>query len=211
MNHLDELPLERIEEMEDKIRGLGNGRVIIQRDFDRFETKLEEARTQIAGLQKNQMGHDDEVVLARVKIFTLEMIIEDIQVCHHSDLRSLLEAIHAIYDIEMADGNLVSTNAIIQGATLTLLKKPFEIDLMLIKLSSFRVVIGMDWLSKYHANILCDETVVHIPIDGETLIIQAQVMEKKLDEKRLKDIPVVREFLEVFPEDLPGLPPVRQV
>nr|GEU41194.1 putative reverse transcriptase domain-containing protein [Tanacetum cinerariifolium] len=39
----------------------------------------------------------------------------------------------------------------------------------------------------------------------------AQVMEKKSDEKRLEDIPVVREFPEVFPEDLPGLPPVRQV
>ncbi|GJW74157.1 putative reverse transcriptase domain-containing protein [Tanacetum coccineum] len=36
-------------------------------------------------------------------------------------------------------------------------------------------------------------------------------MEKKSDEKRLEDIPVVREFPEVFPEDLPGLPPVRQV
>ncbi|GJX36258.1 putative reverse transcriptase domain-containing protein [Tanacetum coccineum] len=39
----------------------------------------------------------------------------------------------------------------------------------------------------------------------------AQVMKKKPDEKRLEDIPVVREFLEFFPEDLPGLPPVRQV
>ncbi|GJS69639.1 putative reverse transcriptase domain-containing protein [Tanacetum coccineum] len=36
-------------------------------------------------------------------------------------------------------------------------------------------------------------------------------MEKKADEKRLKDIPVVREFPEVFPENLPGLPPFRQV
>ncbi|GKD62223.1 putative reverse transcriptase domain-containing protein [Tanacetum coccineum] len=36
-------------------------------------------------------------------------------------------------------------------------------------------------------------------------------MEKKSDEKRLEDIPVVREFPEIFPEDLPGLPPVRQV
>ncbi|GJY46453.1 putative reverse transcriptase domain-containing protein [Tanacetum coccineum] len=36
-------------------------------------------------------------------------------------------------------------------------------------------------------------------------------MEKKSDEKRLEDIPVVREFPEVFLEDLPGLPPVRQV
>ncbi|GJT17975.1 putative reverse transcriptase domain-containing protein [Tanacetum coccineum] len=110
---------------------------------------------------------------------------------------------------------------------------------MLIKLGSFDVVIGMDWLSKYHARIICDEKVVHIPIDGETLIIRgdqsktrlnliscikteryisrgcqvfvAQIMEKKSDEKRLEDIPVVREFPEVFPEDLPGLPPIRQV
>ncbi|GKB98518.1 putative reverse transcriptase domain-containing protein, partial [Tanacetum coccineum] len=36
-------------------------------------------------------------------------------------------------------------------------------------------------------------------------------MEKKSDEKRVEDIPVVREFPEVFPKDLPGLPPVRQV
>ncbi|GJT78912.1 hypothetical protein Tco_1045637 [Tanacetum coccineum] len=67
----------------------------------------------------------------------------------------------------------------------------------------FDVVIGMDWLSKYHAKILCDEKVVHIPLDGETLITR--------DKKRLKDIPVVREFQEIFPKDLPGLPPVRQV
>nr|GEU31144.1 hypothetical protein [Tanacetum cinerariifolium] len=59
-----------------------------------------------------------------------------------------------------------------QGCTLTLLIQPFEIDLMPIKLGSFDVVIGMDWLSKNHAKILCDEKVVHIPIDGETLIIR---------------------------------------
>ncbi|GKF54014.1 hypothetical protein Tco_0160924 [Tanacetum coccineum] len=80
---------------------------------------------------------------------------------------------------------------------------------MSIKLGSFDVIISMDWLSKYHARIVYDEKVVYIPIKGETLIIR--VMEKKSDEKRLEDIPVVREFLEVFPEDLPGLLPVRQV
>ncbi|GKB32087.1 putative reverse transcriptase domain-containing protein [Tanacetum coccineum] len=82
---------------------------------------------------------------------------------------------------------------------------------MPIKLSSFDVIIGMDWLSKYHARIICDEKVVHIPINGETLIIRVQVMENKSDEKRLEDIPVVREFPEVFPKDLHGLPPIRQV
>nr|GEY81893.1 hypothetical protein [Tanacetum cinerariifolium] len=78
LNHLDELPLERIEQVEEKIEGLGNGRVIIQRDFDSLETELQNACTQIAGIQKEQMGHNDEIVLARVRISTLEMIIEDI-------------------------------------------------------------------------------------------------------------------------------------
>ncbi|GJS26085.1 putative reverse transcriptase domain-containing protein [Tanacetum coccineum] len=147
--------------------------------------------------------------------------------------------VDTFYNIEMADGNLVSINTVIKGCTLTLLNQPFEINLMPIKLGSFNVVIGMDWLSKYHAKILCDKKVVHIPINGETLIIRGdrsktrlnliscikteryisrgcqvfmiQVMEKKSDEKKLEDIPVVKEFPDVFPKDLPGLPPVRQV
>ncbi|GJV71410.1 reverse transcriptase domain-containing protein [Tanacetum coccineum] len=108
--------------------------------------------------------------------------------------------LNTTYDIEMADGNLIGTNTVIEGCTLILLNQPFKIDLMSIMLGSFDVVIG-----------ICDEKVVHIPIDSETLIIRAQVMEKKSDEKRLEDIPVVREFPEVFPRDLPGLPPVRQL
>ncbi|GJS76636.1 reverse transcriptase domain-containing protein [Tanacetum coccineum] len=74
-----ELPLERIEHMEDKIEGIGNDRVIIQRDFDQLETELQEARTQIFRFQREQIRHDDEIVLARITIYTLEMLIEDIQ------------------------------------------------------------------------------------------------------------------------------------
>ncbi|GJR25274.1 reverse transcriptase domain-containing protein [Tanacetum coccineum] len=81
--------------------------------------------------------------------------------------------IDTFYNIEMADENLVSTNTVIQGCTLTLLNQLFKIDLMSIKIGSFNVVIGMDWLSKYHARIICDEKVVHIPIKDETLIIRS--------------------------------------
>ncbi|GJV22322.1 putative reverse transcriptase domain-containing protein [Tanacetum coccineum] len=105
--------------------------------------------------------------------------------------------IDTFYNIEMANGNLISTNTVIQGANLTLLNQHFKIDIMPIKLGSFNIVIGMDWLSKYHARIIYDEKVIHIPINDETLIIR-------------EDILVVRKFPEVFPEDLPGLPPVRQ-
>ncbi|GKE20398.1 reverse transcriptase domain-containing protein, partial [Tanacetum coccineum] len=86
--------------------------------------------------------------------------------------------LYTTYDIEMADGNLVGTNTVIQGCTLILLNQPFEVDLMPIKLGSFEVVIGMDWLSKYHARIIRDEKVVYIPIDGETLIIRVQIRQR---------------------------------
>ncbi|GKB57992.1 reverse transcriptase domain-containing protein [Tanacetum coccineum] len=148
----------------------------------------------------NRMGHLSKNCQSK-KPATGSNQLPVIVVCH--------ACVDTFYNIEMADRNLVSTNTVIKGCTLTLLNQPFEIDLMPIKLGSFDVVIGMDWLSKYRAKILCDEKVVHIPIDGETLIIR--VMEKKADEKRLEDIPVVKEFPDIFPENLPGIPPVRQV
>ncbi|GKD21491.1 hypothetical protein Tco_1223194, partial [Tanacetum coccineum] len=67
----NELPLERIEHMEDKIEGLGNGR-------------------------REKIRHDDEIVLARVRTYTLDILIEDIQVRHRSDMKSLLDKIHKL-------------------------------------------------------------------------------------------------------------------
>ncbi|GJT72049.1 putative reverse transcriptase domain-containing protein [Tanacetum coccineum] len=118
---------------------------------------------------------------------------------------------------------------------------------MPVELGSFDVIIGMDWLEKYHAVIICDEKIIRIPYGDEMLIIRgddcdngsksklsiisctntqkymqkgcqvylAQVTTKKAEdkseEKRLEDVPIVREFPKVFPEDLPRLPPARQV
>ncbi|GJU54037.1 putative reverse transcriptase domain-containing protein [Tanacetum coccineum] len=98
--------------------------------------------------------------------------------------------------------------------------------LMPIELGSFDVIIGMDWLSKYHVVIVYDEKIVRIPYGDEILIVRgdrsdgchvflAHVTEKKLKdkskEKRLEDVPTVRDFLEVFPKVLPGLSLTRQV
>ncbi|GKE66632.1 hypothetical protein Tco_1520793 [Tanacetum coccineum] len=94
LNHLDEISLDRIEYMEDKIEGLEKGRVIIQQDFDNLETKLQEARTQIARLQRKQMGNNNKIALARFRIANLEQIIEDIQIRHQEDKESLLDAIY---------------------------------------------------------------------------------------------------------------------
>ncbi|GKA32865.1 hypothetical protein Tco_1097747 [Tanacetum coccineum] len=73
-----ELSLDRIVHMEDKIEGLGNGRVIIQQDFDNLEAELQDSRTQIAKLQRKQMGNNSNIALVRLRIANLKQIIEDI-------------------------------------------------------------------------------------------------------------------------------------
>ncbi|GJV92079.1 putative reverse transcriptase domain-containing protein [Tanacetum coccineum] len=120
------------------------------------------------------------------------------------------------YAIELADGRITEMNTLLRGCTLGLLGHPFDIDLMPVELGSFDVIIGMDWLSRYHAVIICDKKFIRIPYGNEVLEIQRDgFMEKKAkdksEEKRLEDVPTVRDFLEVFPEDFPGLPLTRQV
>ncbi|KAI3825371.1 hypothetical protein L1987_06854 [Smallanthus sonchifolius] len=76
----------------------------------------------------------------------------------------------------------------------------------------FDVIVGMDWLSKNQAEIICHEKIVRVPLpSGETISIQALVAEQPSEERKFDDIPIVRDYPEVFPEDLPGLPPHRHV
>ncbi|GJY57655.1 hypothetical protein Tco_0457547 [Tanacetum coccineum] len=98
LNHLDKLSLDRIENIEDKIEGLGKGRVIIQQDFDNLEAKLQKDRAQIAKLQRKQLGNNSKIYLARFRIANLEQIIKDIQARHQADKESLLNAIYELKD-----------------------------------------------------------------------------------------------------------------
>ncbi|GJW38763.1 putative reverse transcriptase domain-containing protein [Tanacetum coccineum] len=115
----------------------------------------------------------------------------------------------------------------------------FKIYLMPIELGTFDIIISMDWIVKHDAIIICGEKVVRIPYGNKKLIVEgdkgmsrlkviscikarkyverdchlflAHVTEKKLKEKRLEDVPMICDFLKVFPKVLPRLPPSRQV
>ncbi|GJZ41425.1 putative reverse transcriptase domain-containing protein [Tanacetum coccineum] len=76
------------------------------------------------------------------------------------------------YDVELADGRIIWVNTLIRGCTLNFLNHPFNIDLMPVEMGSFDVIIGMDWLSKYHAVIVCDEKIVCIPFGNKILIVR---------------------------------------
>ncbi|GJS14824.1 putative reverse transcriptase domain-containing protein [Tanacetum coccineum] len=76
------------------------------------------------------------------------------------------------YEVELADGKVVSTSTVLKCCTLNLVNYLFEIDLMPIKLGTFDVIIGMEWLSKHEAVIVCGQKIVHIPYKNKTLIVE---------------------------------------
>ncbi|GJQ99067.1 putative reverse transcriptase domain-containing protein [Tanacetum coccineum] len=131
-------------------------------------------------------------------------------------------ALDHYYDVELADGRIIGLNTILRGCTLNILNHPFNINLMPIELGSFDAIIGMDWLVKYQAIIVCAEKIVCIPWGNETLIVHGDgsnqghearlhiISYSKTQEYMLKGCPVFLAHV-TTKEDLPGLPPTRQV
>nr|GEZ10821.1 putative reverse transcriptase domain-containing protein [Tanacetum cinerariifolium] len=78
----------------------------------------------------------------------------------------------------------------------------------------------IDWLSNHKAEIICHEKVVRIPLlDGKVLRVLGERLEEKVrlltsakaSDKKQEEIVVVRDFPEVFPDDLSGLPPLCEI
>ena len=119
-------------------------------------------------------------------------------------------------------------------------EKRFLGDLIQFNLSEFDIILGMNWLTTHEAHIDCKALKVilkdskgrKVYFHGERTkpekrIISAMkackmlrkecvgywcyALEVKDDEVRVGDIPIVCEFPDVFPEELPGLPPQREI
>nr|GEU55495.1 putative reverse transcriptase domain-containing protein [Tanacetum cinerariifolium] len=90
------------------------------------------------------------------------------------------------YEIKIASGQLVEIDKVIKGCNLEIEGHMFDINLIPFGSGSFDVIIGMDWLSNHKAEIICHE-------------------------KKQEELVVVSDFPEVFPDDLSGLPPIREI
>ncbi|GJY65903.1 reverse transcriptase domain-containing protein [Tanacetum coccineum] len=124
------------------------------------------------------------------------------------------------YEIEIASGQLVEIDKVIKGCKLKIDGHVFDINLISFGSGSFDVIIGMDWLSNHKAEIICHEKVVRIPLlDGKVLRVLGEkpeekarhLMSAKAKEQKQEEMVVVRDFPEVFPDDLSGLPPIWEI
>jgi hypothetical protein len=141
-----------------------------------------------------------------------------------------------VYTVELADCKVTETREVIRDYALTLDDHQFKIDLLPVALGGFDVVIGMDGLGENHAEIVCDKRLVRIPLlERGTLVIHGEkprrslnliacmkaakclrkgcyaflvhIVKKEMEERRIQGVPVVCDYPDVFPEELPILPP----
>ncbi|KAJ0433607.1 putative nucleotidyltransferase, Ribonuclease H [Helianthus annuus] len=154
-------------------------------------------------------------------------------------LKMPVKTLSVKYEVELADGTIETASTILDGCVISIRNHSFPLSLLPFKLAGFDIVIGMDWLSHNQAQIDCNkkQVVIKTP-SGESLIIQRDtryglpkqvsmlkaskclkkgcviyMAQVTVDEQKpkIKDIPVISDYPEAFPEELSGLPPDRQV
>ncbi|XP_071694645.1 uncharacterized protein [Rutidosis leptorrhynchoides] len=142
--------------------------------------------------------------------------------------------------VEIADGRFSVANGAYKNCVIDFETEKFDNELVPITLGEFDVVVGMDWLDHNRANLDCREKFMRVrtPSAGELIVYGearkcpvaictyaracrlvssggmaylAHVVDTRDEPPSIKSIHVVNEFAYVFPDDLPGVPPVRQV
>ena len=137
-------------------------------------------------------------------------------------------------------GETVETNVVFKGVGVNINGYELEADLIPLELSNFDIILGMNWFGKNKARLDCfTKTVTFQGAKGEIMVFKgegisnftnlisvmvarkllkkgclaylAYVINSKKRKIGLFDIPIVRKFPNIFPEELPGLPPEKEV
>jgi hypothetical protein len=111
----------------------------------------------------------------------------------------------------------IFTREVAYQVPVTLAGRDFPTNMIVLKGQDIDVILGMNWLAKHKATLNTDQRTIRLSHNQEEILlsipiptkITGRVYEAIIPE--VKDIPVVCDFPDVFPEDLPGLPPERDV
>nr|GEX23485.1 hypothetical protein [Tanacetum cinerariifolium] len=124
------------------------------------------------------------------------------------------------YEIKIASRLLVEINKVIRGCKLEIQGHVFDINLIPFGSGCFNVIIGMDWLSDHKAKIIFHEKVVRIPLlEGKVIRVSGERSDEKVrhlvsakaKEHKQKEIIVVKDFPEVFLDNLSVLLPIWEI
>ncbi|KAL0294450.1 UNVERIFIED_CONTAM: Retrovirus-related Pol polyprotein from transposon [Sesamum radiatum] len=142
--------------------------------------------------------------------------------------------------VSMPAGGVILVNTVVRSCPIVVEGVTLYADLVVINLREFDVILGMDWLASNHALVDCQTKEVAVEVNGQTKTVivgerkvipnclisavtafnlikegceayLASVRDVTKVSPGMSEVPIVREFSDVFPEELPGLPPHREV
>jgi ABC-type siderophore export system fused ATPase/permease subunit len=112
----------------------------------------------------------------------------------------------------------VEADRIVRKAPLELVRRVFSTNLIILKGQGLDVILGMSWMKLHRAVLDIAVRLVHLdsPVYGNVILHLPTVSHIKASlhhvvELKLEDIHVVQEFPDVFPDDLPRIPPERAI
>nr|AAV43974.1 putative polyprotein [Oryza sativa Japonica Group] len=112
-------------------------------------------------------------------------------------------------------GNQVFSTQYCPSVTIEIEEVPFPSSLILLECKDLDVILGMDWLSRHRGVIDCaNRKVTLTSSNGETVsffVSSPKYHGVILNQVALQEIPIVQDYPDVFPEDLPGMPPKREI
>ena len=142
--------------------------------------------------------------------------------------------------VSVPNGDTMISGRIVPGSRLVIQNKDFPADLIVLGIHDFDIILGMEWLSKHRATLDCYKKEVRLVRPEEPGVIfrgirreiapslinamtaskmlrkgcqgyLAFIVDRRQEGTRLEDIPIIKEFPDVFPDDISGLPPDREV
>jgi hypothetical protein len=116
-------------------------------------------------------------------------------------------------------GGQIFTKEVAYQVPVTLAERDFPTNMIVLKGQDIDVILGMNWLAQHKTILNTDVRTIRLSYGQEEILLSIPVAIPAKPTGRvyeaiipkIQDIPVVCEFPNVFPEDLPGLPPERDV
>ena len=128
--------------------------------------------------------------------------------------------------ITLPSGEVMYSNKVLRACPIIVDDRELFVDLIVVDINEYEIILGIDWLSKYHAKTDCKKKIVvfhppdtdqfifkSIQISSRFTLISAMgylvsIVDVYVEQKlRPEDVSVVQDFLDLFLEYLPGLPP----
>ncbi|XP_070016939.1 uncharacterized protein [Nicotiana sylvestris] len=124
-------------------------------------------------------------------------------------LDRMLKASNAVVTVSTPVGESLLAEYVYRACQIRVKGKDTLADLIVLDMIDFDLLMGMDWFSSFYAIIDCHAK-IRLLKKG-CLGLLAIVNDTRKETVGIENVPVVREFSDVFPEDLPGLPPIREI